>query len=48
MRVHDSEAYRKMDVTEERISRVLEMREILLSFQTGFKLVDAAVVCAVL
>ena len=48
MRVHDSQAYRKMDVKKERISRILELREILLSFQTGFNLVIAAVVCAVL
>ena len=48
MRVHDSQAYRKMDVTSERISRILELREILLSFQTGFRLVKAAVVCAIL
>ena len=47
MRVHDSQAYRKMDVTREGISRILELREILLSFQTGFNLVDAAVVCAI-
>ena len=33
MRVHDSQAYRKMDVTRERISRILELREILLSIQ---------------
>ena len=33
MRVHDSQAYRKMDVTWERISRTLEPREILLSIQ---------------
>ena len=26
----------------------MELREILLSFQTGFSLVDAAVVCAIL
>ena len=39
MRVHDSQAYRKMDVTRERISRI---------FQTGFNLVNAAVVCAIL
>ena len=37
-----------MDVTRERISCVLELREILLSFQTGFNLVSAAVVCAIL
>ena len=34
--VHDSQAYRKMDVTRERISRILELREILLSIQIGF------------
>ena len=43
VRVHDSQVYRKMDVTRERISRILELREILLSFQTGFSLVNAAV-----
>ena len=43
VRVHDSQAYRKMDVTRERISRILELREILLSIQTGFSLVNAAV-----
>ena len=37
-----------MDVTRERISFILELREILLSFQTGFSLVNAAVVCAFL
>ena len=47
MRVHDSQAYRKMDVTRERISCILEQREILLSIQTGSNLVNAAVVCAV-
>ena len=48
VRVHDSQAYRKMDVTREHISRILELREMLLSFQTGFNLVNAAVVCAIL
>ena len=48
MRVHDSQAYRKMDVTRECISHILELREILLSIQTGFSLVSAAVVCAML
>ena len=42
MRVHDSQAYRKMDVTRECISRILELKETLLSFQTGFNLVNAA------
>ena len=48
MRVHDSQAYKKMDVTRERITRILELREIFLSVQTGFSLVNAAVACAVL
>ena len=43
MKVHDSQAYRKMDVTNEHISRILELREILLSFKTGFNLLSAAV-----
>ena len=43
-----TQAYRKMDVTRERISRILKLREILLSFQTGFNLVSAAVVCVIL
>ena len=32
----------------EYISRVLELRKVLLSFQTGFNFVSAAVVCAIL
>ena len=48
MRFHLSQAYRKMNVTREHISRILELREILPSFQTGFNLINAAVVCAIL
>ena len=48
MRVHDSQAYGEMDVTRELISRILELTAILLSFQTGFSLVNAAVACAIL
>ena len=48
VRVHDSQVYRKMDVTRERIGCILELREILLSIQTGFSFVSAAVVCAIL
>ncbi len=48
MRVHDSQACRKMDVTRERISCISEPKEILLSIQTGFSLVNAAVACAIL
>ena len=35
-------------MTRECINRILELREILLSFQTDFNLVNAAVVCAIL
>ena len=48
MRVHDSHTNRKMDVTKEHISHILELREILLSFQTDFNPGNAAVVCAIL
>ena len=48
MKVHDSQAYRKMDVTRTGVSRISELIEILLSIQTGFSLVNAAVVCAIL
>ena len=48
MRVHDSQAYRKMDVTRKSISRILKLKETLLSFQTGFILVNAVVACAIL
>ena len=48
VRVHGSQACRKMDVKREHISGILELREILLSFQAGFNLVSAVVVYAVL
>ena len=48
MRVHDSEAYREMNVRGERISRIFKLREILLSFKTGFNRVSVAVLCAML
>ena len=35
-------------MTWENISHILELIEMLLSFQTGFNLVNAAVVCAIL
>ena len=37
-----------MEVTREHISCILELREMLLSFHTGFNLVSAAVVCDIL
>ena len=45
---YGSQLHRKMDVTWERISRILELREIPLSIQTGVSLVNAAVACAIL
>ena len=48
VRVHDSQAYRKMDVIRERISCILELIEMLLSFKTGFNLVYPAIACAVM
>ena len=48
MRVHDSQAHRKMDMTRESIRRTLKLREILLSFQSVFNLVNTAAVCAIL
>ena len=48
VRVHDSQAYWKIDVTRERISRILELGEILLSIQIGFGPVNAAFACAIL
>ena len=48
VRVHYSQTYRKIDVTMEPISRILELREILLLFQTGSNRVNAAVACAIL
>ena len=43
-----NQGYRKVDVTGERISRISELTETLLSIQTGLSLVNAAVVCAIL
>ena len=48
VRVHDSQAYRKMNVTRECISCILELNEMLPSFQTGFILVNAAIACAII
>ena len=45
-RVHVSEAYRKMDMTRERISLIFELTVMFLSFHKGFNLVSAAVFCA--
>ena len=34
-------------MTRERVSRILELREILLSIKTGFSLVNAGVLCPI-
>ena len=47
-RVHVSEAYRKMDMTRERIGLIFELTVMFLSFHKGFNLVSDAVVCAIL
>ena len=36
MRVHDSQAYRKMDVTRERISRILDRKDLFFSLSLTF------------
>ena len=43
VRVHDSQAFSMMNVTREHISRILQLREMLLSFLIGFNLVSAIV-----
>ena len=48
VRVHDTQAYRRTDVTRARTSYTSELREIHLSFESGFNLVNAAVACAIL
>ena len=37
-----------VEIGSESFGRILELRETLMSFQTGFNLVNAAVVCAIL
>ena len=46
--VHDSHAYKNMDMARERISLILEVMAMFLSFQMTFSLVIAAVVWAIL
>ena len=45
--VFGSQAYKEMDVIRECIRFILDLREIFMSFQTGFNLINAAVVCAI-
>ena len=48
VKVHDSQAYRNMEMTRERISFTFDPRDMLLSLQMGFRFVRAAVACAIL
>ena len=48
VKVHDSQAYRVMVMTRERISFTFDSIDMLLSFQMGFSFVRAAVACAIL
>ena len=48
VKVHDSQAYRNMEITREHISFTFDPRDILLSLQMGFSFVRTAVACAIL
>ena len=48
VKVHDSQAYRNMEMSRERISFTFDPRDMLLSLQMGFSFVRAAVTCAIL
>jgi len=48
VKVHDSQAYKNMEITNECISLILELSKIFLSFQMGASLLIAAAVCAIL
>ena len=48
VKVHDSQAYRNMEMTRERISFTFDQGDMLLSLQMGFSFVRAAVACAIL
>ena len=48
VRVHDSQAYRNMKMTRERISFTFDPRDMLLSPQIGFSFVRYEVACAIL
>ena len=48
VKVHDSQAYRNMEMTRECISFTFDKRDMLLSHQMGFSFVTAAVDCETL
>ena len=48
VKVHDSQAYREIGLKREHINHILELGEMLVSFKSGFNLVNAVVACAIL
>ena len=48
VKVHDSQAYRNMEMTRGRISFTFDPTDMLLSLRMGFSFVIAAVACAIL
>ena len=46
--VHDSQAYRNIEMTRKRTSFTFEPKDMLLSLQMGFSFVRAAMACAIL
>ena len=48
VKVHDSKAYRNMEMTRERISFTFDPRDTLLFLQMGFSFVRASVACDIL
>ena len=46
-KVHDSQAYRNMDMTRKRISFTFDPRDMLLSLHIGLRFVRAVVACAI-
>ena len=48
VKAHDSQAYRNMEMTRERIGFIFDSGDILLSLQMGFSFVRATVACAIL
>ena len=48
VKVHDSQAYRNIDMTRKSISSIFDPRHMLLSLHTGFSFVRAAVACTIL
>ena len=46
--VHDSQAYRNMEMTRECISLTFDPRDTFLTLQMGFSFVRTAVACAIL